>query len=322
LNTVLLECRDVLSTFGYCISTLGSLECDCSLTNLWTFVISGWQRELQKSRVKPSDIGDAWDAIKKVRQSTARPLCVLVDALDEGVDLDLVSALLEFRSRSPVPFGILFVSSCPWASLYPEATHHTAPHHVSFPAYDRAEILQVLQRYRPENLSQHAFNTILHSFVKPAIHATRLLTDAQTLLEMLLVEVHKAECDLNDHNALVEHLHKVCRAQSMSLAENYCGAPVQVRDVSNQGADIPVTAATMDEVSLLMELPRMSKLLILAAHIAGNNRPAANRRVFSNERHDKKRKGNAMTADKRADAVEEEASLPGQVHFSTVTKLF
>lgn len=300
-----------MSTFGYCICTLGSLECDCSLAQLWTFVISGWQRELQKPRVKPSDIGDAWDAIKKVRQATTRPLCVLVDALDTGVELDHVSALLEFRSRSPVPFGILFVSSCPWTSLYPDATHHTAPQHIAFPAYERAEILQTLQRHRPERLSQHAFDTILHSFVKPAIHATRLLTDAETLLEMLLAELPTG-CD--DIPTVVEHLHKVCRAQSMSLAENFCGAPVDVRALTGQcGGMAAVAGGPIAAAVPLMEVPRMVKLLILAAHIAGNNRPAANRRVFSNEQQEKKRKGNAMGADRRADAAEEEASLQGQV---------
>ena len=289
------------------MSTLGSLECDCSVAQLWTFVLSGWLRELKKPRAKPTDIGDAWELMKKVRQATTRPLCILVDALDSRVELDHVSALLEFRSRSPVPMGILFVSSCPWTSLYPDATHHTAPQHVSFPAYDRAEILRTLQRHRPERVSQHTFDNILHSFVKPAIHATRLLTDAQTLLEVLLAEL-PSDCD--DVSAVVEHLHKVCRAQSMSLAENYYGAPVDVRALAGPGAG-PAAAAPP-----LMDVPRLVKLLILAAHIAGNNRPAANRRLFSNEQQHKKLKGNVMNADKRADAAEEEASLQGQVHTS------
>lgn len=266
---------------------------------------------MQRQRVKPSDIGDAWDAIKQVRQATARPLCILVDALDTGVELDHVSALLEFRSRSPVPFGIIFISSCPWTSLYPEATHHTVPQHIAFPAYERAEILQSLHRHRPECLSKHAFETVLKSFVQPAVHATRLLTDAQTLLEMLLAELPNVDCD--DVPALVQHLHKVCRAQSMSLAENYCGVPVDVRALTKQDTAAMPQAPSAVASSLSMEVPRMVKLLILAAHIAGNNRPAANKRVFSNEPQQKKRKGNAMDADKRADAAEEEASLQGQV---------
>ena len=300
-----------MSTFGYCVCTLGSLECDCSLAQLWTFVLSGWNRELGKPRVRPTDIGDAWDKIKNVRQATPRPLCILVDSLDTGVELDLVSALLEFRSRSPVPFGILFVSSSPWTSLYSEATHHASPEHITFPAYDRDQILQMLQRHRPERLSQNAFDTIIHSFVLPAVHATRLLTDGQTLLEVLLAELPSTDCD--DVSAIVKHLHRVCRAESMSLAENYYGAPVDVSALAKPVID-PAAAAIRPTAAAapLMELPRLVKLSILAAHIAGNNRPSANRRVFGNELQDKKVKGNVMNADKRADAAEEEASLQGQ----------
>lgn len=283
-------------------------------------MLSGWQRELKKPRQKPSDIGDAWDAIKKVQKAAnSRPLCVLIDALDCGVELDLVYALLEYQKRSPVPFRILLISSCPWSSLYPTAEHNTITHHICFPGYSLEQILAILEMYRPDHLSEHAFETLLARCIKPAVQSTRLLTDAQTHLELLLAELPK---DCTDGDAIAAHLNRAGRSRGLAIAENFYGVPCDVRALksldsnseSKDGLQRWLTTTSSATGELLMEVPRFVKLLIIAAFIVGNNRPSANRRVFSNAPETgRKRKGNAMDADKQAQEAEDEAAQQGQV---------
>lgn len=128
---------------------LGEYELDCSLGQLWTFVFSGWMRQLNRPRPKVSDVGDACLAIGKVRGATARPLCLVVETLNSTVGRSTLAALLELRNKSPVPFGVVFISTLPWHIMFPDAELEE-PQHVHFPAYTKEQILDILWRQRPE----------------------------------------------------------------------------------------------------------------------------------------------------------------------------
>jgi hypothetical protein len=268
-------------------------------------------RKLKKPRTKVADIGDAWHKIGKVRSATARPLCVVVDPLDATVDRSTLSALLELRENSPVPFGIVFVSSVPWMNLFPEA-ELDEPQHVPFPAYQQNDILHILRSQRPDSIPRRTYEYILVRFIRQAFHSSRLLTDAQTLLKKLVAEV--IEADVQDAAKTVEHLHQVSQEQDLELAEHYPGIPFDVYSLVST-AKPGSSSQPCAQVQPLLGIPTATKLLLLAAYIAANNRPAADRRVFSHAPSAIRRK-DVMGADRQGMAAEEEESSRGQVRHS------
>lgn len=314
-------CRDALLSLEFCVAQIGSLEVDCSHSQLWTHVINSWRHEVDQPEKRVQDDQEAHSAMVDLRKHTQRALCVLVDPLDSHVDAGWVGAVLEFWKRSPVPFTVIMVSLVPWLSVFGNSCPpEPRPHPIHFRRYSKEEIAKILGRQRPEHVPEQLFATMVQSFVVPLYHVSVLLTDAQTLMADLIEEAMQANIPLTDTNAVMEHLQSSCRkriAQGVFF-EDFPGLACDVcTSVGDAAHNVVGEACTSPDYSdSVLEVPRLTKLLILAAHVASNNKPSADMKNFSVGPSQKRRK-DAMASDRQAMAAQKQMESEGQVLLTT-----
>lgn len=309
-------CRDVLHSLGFCVARLGSLEVDCSHAQLWSNIINSWRREFSEPDKKVHDDPEASLEIKDLRaRHQDIPLCVLVDPIDSHVDVGWVSAILNFWKRSSVPFTVIMVSLVPWLSVFGNACPpEPRPHPVHFRKYTQDEIEMILGGQRPEFVPEQLYVTMLRSFVRPQYHASALLTDAQTLMANLIEEVSQASRPLDDTNAIMAHLQHVRKQVACGgFFEDFPGLSLEVCErvpsIAEESAECCSSFACTE---LPLEIPRLTKLLLLAAHLASNNKASADVKLFSLV-PSQKRKRDVMASDKQAMSAQKQLESEGQV---------
>lgn len=311
-------CRDTLLTFDFAVAHIGSLEVDCSHSQLWAHVINSWRREVDEPEKRVQDDQEAQCAIEDLRKHTQRPLCVLVDAIDSHIDVGWVGAILEFWKRSPVPFTVIMVSLVPWLSVFGNSCPpEPRPHPIHFRKYSKEDITKILCKQRPEHVPEQLFATMVRSFVWPQYHVSVLLTDAQTLMADLIEEAMQANIPLTDTTAVMEHLQSNARKR-IAQGVFFEDFPGLACDVCKIGLDDAVHNVVGEPhtspgyCDSVLEVPRLTKLLILAAHVASNNKPSADIKNFS-VGPSQKRKKDAMASDRQAMAAQKQMDSEGQV---------
>lgn len=303
-------CSDTLQSLGFCVAQIGSLEVDCSHAQLWPYIVNSWRTEIGEPEKKVPDDEEAQLGIAECRRRTDRPLCVLVDPIDSHVDAEWVSAVLELWRRCSTPFTVIMVSLVPWLSVFGNSCPpEPRPHPVHFRMYSQEQIEIILRKQRPEFVPEQLYITILRSFVRPQYHASALLTDAQTLVADLIEDAMQAGAPLTDTDAVMAHLQGARkRIAAGGFFEDFPGLSADVC-TSVHDASAAVVNASSDAS---LELPRLTKLLVLAAHVASNNKPSADCKLFSNAPSQKRRK-DAMASDRQAMAAQKQMDSEGQV---------
>eukprot|EP00892_Ulva_mutabilis_P008017 jgi/Ulvmu1/5588/UM023_0125.1 len=311
---LLCVCSDTLHSLDFCVAQIGSLEVDCAHTQLWPYIVNSWRRQIGESEKKLLDDEDAQVAIAECRKRTRRPLCVLIDPIDSHVNAEWVSAVLEFWRRCSVPFTVILVSLVPWLSVFGNSCPpEPRPHPVHFRKYSQEEIEVILKKQKPELVPEQLYFLILRSFVRPQYHASALLTDAQTLVADLIEEAMQADTPLTDTDAVMAHLQSARkRIAAGGFYEDFPGLSADVC-TSACGPFTPPSAAT--SCDQFLELPRLTKLLVLAAHVASNNKPSADSKLFSTAPSQKRRR-DAMASDRHAMAAQKQMESEGQVGLS------
>ena len=230
-----------------------------------------------------------------------------MDPIDSHVAAEWVSALLEFWERCPAPFTVIMVSLVPWLSVFGNSCPpEPRPHPIHFQKYSQEQIEVILRQQRPDFVPEQVYITLLRSFVRPQYHASALLTDAQTLISDLIEEALQADAPLTNTDAVMAHLQ---RARKRIAAGGF------YEDLPGLSVDVCAASAptgTNSEGVGSLELPRFTKLLLLAAHVASNNKPSADTKLFSTARSHKRRK-DAMASDKQAMAAQRQMESEGQV---------
>jgi origin recognition complex subunit 5 len=293
------------------------------MSNLWAHIINAWRVAIKRNQSKIDDIGDAIEAVRGLLGLHSKPLYIVVDPVDSSLQPDMLEAIMRFPALARAPIGVILISSAPWQQLFTIlAVPEPKPQEIHFPAYKQEELLSILADERSTDIPSQLYESFLRAYIKPACHASRQLNDVRTLARELSPWLRQAIASSDgalQSAQIVQRLRPHAQNHMRHFCENYPGCPVDIRQLDFSRPDAPKlhsqhnAHARPDVFS--MDIPFLSKFLLLAAFLSAHNRASADRRVFSSAAGAKQRRKNTQAPDRQAEAAQEESVSQGHVRF-------
>lgn len=312
---------DVLDSLRICVAKVGALELDACPAHLWTHIIAGLRGppSLDRPPVKIDDVGDAIFAARKLCATSSQPRYIVVDPVQSTLDPDVLCTLLRFPELAGGPIGVILVSTMPWGhhqtrNAIPEPM--PVPERVFFPAYSQDQLMAFLMQMRPDSVSINMYESFLRRCVPHAYKISRQLSDLQMLVHDLLPHLCRVLADsgpgtLAPHQAL-QRLQPPLEEHMKDFCQNFTGISPDIRRTTDaHGQPVRVSGLRDQSAAACMELPYLSKFLLLAAFLASCNRASADRRVFCASSGPRQRR-TAQAMDRQAEEAREESTKRGQ----------
>jgi origin recognition complex subunit 5 len=259
---------------------------------------------------------------------TAAPAWIALDNAHRLAGTDLLAALARIRDSTGANIGVILISSVPWAGGRFSRDSHGAPApvQVAFPAYSPDQLLAILEARggtRSGTKEAALWRHFLRAFVPAFGRASNNLLDVSSAAEPLFAKYVTPALAPGAGDVAPAKLYKGIRADVAKLVHTL-EVPVAAQPSSSSSAaiaagyDAPTTPAPGDALRRAggwhsLELPYMSKFLLLAAYVASRNRPTVDRAVFD-PTHGRRARRDAQAQDRAAEAALE-AQLRGPHSF-------
>jgi Origin recognition complex (ORC) subunit 5 C-terminus len=321
-------CRDALRVSDAVVAHIGPLEYDGTIPLLWSHIINAWRAALKQPMKKVEDDKEALHAVEKLRSPQNRPLYILVDPVEPSIDADMLAAILLFpelclRDTTAQAIGVILVSTSAWDKLFPQRVAPAAmPQPIFFRKYTQDQLLQLVARERPGNVTPHFWESFLRSCVRPACRVSLQLSDIRTLVRELQPFLQQALASAAEDSAAAQIVGEVmphAQRHIRHMQAHYAGCPVDIHsiDYTQPVAHACVGSYPMQpgngQEALTLEVPFLCKFLLLAAFLCANNRATADKRVFVAASGPKAKRKDTQATDRQGEAAREEAVSQGQV---------
>ncbi len=261
---------------------------------------------------------------------------IIIDNAQRLAGSDLLSMLTRLPDATGSNVGVCLIANVPWATGKFISTNQNLmpPHPVNFPAYTSQQLQRILAGCLPpgeENSPAMAskYHQFLSSAVGPMSRASNNVLDLRTAIHTLWIQYSaplKEGRDLaagalfnrvkGELQRVISELEMGGKTKSMNISNNTSGGASGASGSKDTGAGVgvPTPAATTTALAapttaaapqgLTIELPYMSKFLLLAAYIASRNKATADRAVFD-PGYSKRGKRDAQAHDRQTEAATE-----------------
>jgi Origin recognition complex (ORC) subunit 5 C-terminus len=309
--------RACLQACNACQAYLGPLELRCSANQVLSHLVNGWLKAIGKPPVKLDGFSDAKAAIAK-QLSCGRRLCIVADWEDATADREQLPVILELARQATRPLDVIIISPEPPISLFElkALPADLAWLRIPFPAYSQDEIISVLTAQRPADIPPTLYQSFLTRFIKPASHVKLSLSDARSMALKLRPHLRAAMATAGADAQPAQVLQQM-QAGGPCKRATQCrlGSPLDISRMDwSRPPEEQACQAPQARRALSLDVPYLSKFLLLAAFLAGVNQPSADRTLFGPSGGVcKARRKDRQAMDRHAEAAKEQAASAGQV---------
>ncbi|KAH7618813.1 putative Origin recognition complex subunit 5 [Nannochloris sp. 'desiccata'] len=269
---------------------------------------------------------------------------IIIDNAQRLAGADLLSMLTRLPDATSSNVGVCLIANIPWATGKFISTNQNLmpPHPVHFPAYTGPQLQRILAGSLPPGEDTAAYASKYHQFlsstVGPMSRASNNVLDLRTAIHALWIQYSaplKEGRDLpagalfnkvrGELQRVIGELEMGGKTKSMNIgSSNSTDGGGRINGASGSGDTVtlgvptpsaaPAPAANTGTISttpsadphlgLTIELPYMSKFLLLAAYIASRNKATADRAVFD-PGYSKRGRKDAQAHDRQTEAATE-----------------
>jgi origin recognition complex subunit 5 len=282
-------------------------------------------------------MGDFLSVLPSVVSKSRGASWIIIDNAQRLAGTDLLTMLTRLPDATSSNVGVCLIANVPWSTgkFISGNQNIMPPHPVHFPSYTSPQLQKILAGSLPpgENSAFISnYHQFLHSTVGPMSRASNNVLDLRTAIHTLWVQYIaplKEGRSLQPSallNKIREEMQRVIselemggRTKSMNLntsnttsTGNGLGVPTPAGTAATTAlhtgerdtTTTTTTTTTATPLGLTIELPYMSKFLLLAAYIASRNKATADRAVFD-PGYSKRGKRDAQAHDRQTEAATE-----------------
>jgi origin recognition complex subunit 5 len=254
---------------------------------------------------------------------------IIIDNAQRLAGTDLLSMLTRLADATSSNVSVCLIANVPWATgkFITANQNLMPPHPVHFRAYTGQQLQRILAGNLPPGVDSTAlaskYNQFLASAVGPMSRASNNVLDLRTAIHTLWIQYSAPLKEGRDlpagalFNKIKLELQRVISELEMggkTKSMNTNGNNTGVSDAVGLAVPTPATTAGTTAAStsaaaappqgLTIELPYMSKFLLLAAYIASRNKATADRAVFD-PGYSKRGRKDAQAHDRQTEAATE-----------------
>jgi origin recognition complex subunit 5 len=286
--------------------------------------------------VRCDSMGEFLSTLPSIVSRNKSAAWIIIDNAQRLAGTDLLSMLTCLTDATSSNVGVCLIANVPWATGKFISTNQNLmpPHPVHFPAYTGPQLQRILAGNLPPGEGDNAalvskYHQFLASAVGPMSRASNNVLDLRTAIHSLWIQYSaplKEGKDLpagalfnkvkGELQRVISELEMGGKTKSMNIggssngagASDAIGVPTPATLATNGATTIATATTTATTATppqgLTIELPYMSKFLLLAAYIASRNKATADRAVFD-PGYSKRGRKDAQAHDRQTEAATE-----------------